>query len=314
MRLKVITALFNEYKKSIKSPDTEEKLDLILYRPFGFMIAKVSHFLNMTPTMLSLFGLFFGLVASLYFLNIQNTNALAFGGIYFILSGIFDSADGQLARISNQSTSWGLILDGICDSLVTIAIYFACAKSLITTSSYFYLIIIFSALYFHSLQCAILDFYHREYLCFGLGKKESGAYWNPSVVEGVENIKNSKNFLEKILNKLRLTWIKKQQLLTTRTENERMIMREFLLNRSNNEKQFFMKKYREHNLKLLPWWRLIGVNAHTFLIIFFMYFNRFDIYLIAFDLILFNVIIFVVGGFQKKADKRLFKEMQLNLA
>ena len=113
------------------------------------------------------------------------------------------------------------------------------------------------------------------------------------------------------MNSLRLDWIKKQQLLTTRPDNARQKMRHLILNANSEEKEKFMSSYKRHNLGLLPYWRLIGVNAHTFLIIVFMFIGRFDLYVVGFDLILLNIVIFIVGRFQKKADEAFFKEMNL---
>jgi hypothetical protein len=307
----LLTALYSEFKSSIKSPDTEEKLDLVLYRPLGFVIAKISHLLFLTPSMLSIFGLVAGFSAAYYYLHPQNTMGLVIGSLYFILSGIFDSADGQLARISNQSTKLGLILDGICDSIVMIAIYISCALPFIDSYGVVFSIVVFVALYLHSFQCAILDFYHREYLYFGYGKTQDDTYWNPSIDDGQSLIENSLTKTERMMNSLRLSWVKKQQMLTTRTDSERQAMREHILNCSPEEKEFFMQTYRNHNLGLLPFWRLIGPNAHTFVIILFMFLGRFDMFIILFDLLVFNVIIFAVGMMQKRADQAMFIELEL---
>lgn len=308
----MLTRLFKEFKSSIKSPDTEEKLDLILYRPSGFVIAKISNLFFLTPSMLSLFGLFSGFLASYYFLMPNNRQALIGASFFFILSGIFDSADGQLARISNQSSKLGLILDGICDSLVTIAIYIACALPLIKSIGPIFALLVVLALYLHSCQCAILDFYHREYLYFGYGKTEDDIYWNPGKADALANVLNSSGKKEKIMNGLRLTWINKQQFLTSRSDLFRNSMRHYLLNSTGKKREDFMKSYRRHNLWLLPFWRLVGVNAHTVLLIVFMFLGRFDIYILAFDILIFNLVILIVRVMQKRADQLLALELQVN--
>lgn len=307
----MITALFNEFKSSIKSPDTEEKLDLILYRPLGFLIAKISKFLRLTPTMLSLLGLFSGFVAAYYFSTPESTTALILASLYYILSGIFDSADGQLARIANQSTKLGLILDGICDSIVTVAIYITCALPYFKTYGPLLSVGIFIALYMHSIQCAILDFYHREYLYFGYGKIENDTYWNPSVNDGLKIVNDSETTVERMMNKMRLSWIKKQQMLSTRPDETRQAMKAYLQKATPEQKEIFTAAYKKNNLWLLPFWRLIGTNAHTFIIILFMFIGRFDLFMILFDILIFNLIIFAVGIMQKRSDQKLFLELKL---
>lgn len=301
--------LFNEFKSSIKSPDTEEKLDLILYRPTGFVVAKVSNVFFMTPSMLSILGLVSGLLASFYFMQATVHSSLVVASCLFVLSGIFDSADGQLARISNQSTKLGLILDGICDSFVTIAIYATCSLPFIQIYGLSFAVLVCLGLYFHSCQCAILDFYHREYLFFGYGKTADDTYWNPGLADGQAILKNSVSRKEKIMNSLRLDWIKKQQLLTSRSDTSRQQMRSYLLTCSSENRERFMQIYRRNNLWLLPFWRLVGVNAHTVLLIAFMFLSRFDLYIVAFDIIILNLIILAAGLMQKKADQKFFLEL-----
>ncbi|MFA6237736.1 MAG: CDP-alcohol phosphatidyltransferase family protein [Bacteriovorax sp.] len=302
--------LYKEFKNSIKSYDTEEKLDLVLYRPAGFLIAKVSSLFLLTPTMLSLLGLACGILASYYYLNSHNQSSLILGSLYFVLSGIFDSADGQLARITNQSTKLGLILDGICDSIVTIFIYAACSWKFVELYGPFFILIVCTGLYLHSCQCAILDFYHREYLYFGYGKTENDTYWNPGIEDGMLLVKNSAGIKERIMNGLRLTWIKKQQGLTSRSDSLRQAMRRTLLNATDEKREIFMKIYRQNNLWILSFWRLIGVNAHTVLAIAFIFLGRFDIYIVAFDIIVLNLIILAVGNVQRKADEKLFLALE----
>jgi hypothetical protein len=236
---------------------------------------------------------------------------LVLASLYFVLSGVLDSADGQLARISNQSTPMGLILDGICDSIVMIAVYFACALPFVATHGGGFALIVFLALYLHSFQCAILDFYHREYLYFGYGKIEDDTYWNPTTTDAISQLNNSKNKLERIMNSLRLSWVKKQQLLTTRSELERTKMRKYILGCSSTDRDKFKQIYRKNNIGLLPFWRLIGPNAHTFLIIIFMFAGRFDLFIVVFDLFIFNLVILIVGIMQRRADKNLFLELKI---
>jgi hypothetical protein len=307
----VLAALYNEFKISIKSQDTEEKIDLAFYRPLGFLIAKFANLIGLSPTTLSISGLFFGLTSSYFFYNSSLKLSFLFGCLFLILSGLFDSADGQLARIAKKSSNIGIVLDGVCDSLVTILVYFACVVPFYQIYGISILPLVCAALYCHSYQCAILDFYHREYLCFGYGEISNSAFENPSVIEGQMNILQSRNRKEKIYNVLRLGWIKKQRFLTTRTEEDRSRILNYLKKCNSLEKEIFFQEYKKSNIKILTFWRLIGVNSHTAFFLFFVYFGKFDLYLIILDLIVFNVLILVIGQFQKKTDNILFEKFKL---
>src|SRR3989449_6954585 len=68
-------------------------------------------------------SLLIGLVAGhLFAYQDRWTNFIGF--LLFIVSDIFDSADGQLARLRGTSTRFGRALDGINDNLRFVNLYF----------------------------------------------------------------------------------------------------------------------------------------------------------------------------------------------
>jgi phosphatidylglycerophosphate synthase len=303
-----LSLIIQEFKDSIKTPDTEEKLDLVFYRPLGFVIAKIANLLHIGPSALSIMGLFAGWGAAyLYWQQSDELSLFILASALFLLSGIFDSSDGQLARISGQSSKLGLILDGICDSLVTISIYAAAAAPFIGKYGWGFALFTFIAALFHSNQCAILDFYHREYAYFGYGKTENDTYWNPTVSEAKKNIANSKTWKEKIMNSLRLNWIKQQAMLSTRTDEQRLFMRSIILDLNHPLHGKLKSEYRRLNKPMLTVWRMIGTNAHTIMLITFFYFKRTDLGLFLFDYLFFNIVILIAAQIQKRRDDELFK-------
>ncbi len=81
------------------------RISFILVRP----IAK----LNITPNMLSTFGLFFGV---LLFFNAENNWAI----LLLITSLICDGVDGSLAIVTNKESKWGAAVDSIFDRLTEV--------------------------------------------------------------------------------------------------------------------------------------------------------------------------------------------------
>jgi len=305
------SSLITEFQASIKSPDTEEKLDLLIYRPLGFIIAKISHMMKLTPTMLSLAGVMSGFIAAYLYLDLYNTSSLVIASLLFVLSGVFDSADGQLARISNQSTKLGLILDGICDSLVMIAIYFSASLPFLMAYGWPFALFIAGGLWVHSCQSSLVDFYHREYMFFGYGKTEDDAYWNMTIQEAENRIDQSSSRKERLFRKAHFGWIRQQQILTTRHNDVRFKMREILLGPDETKKQLLKQAYRKHNISMLPLWRLLGPNFHTIMMITFIFLHRFDLYLLIIDFIALNLVVVIVGMIQRKRDEKMLKELGL---
>lgn len=286
-----------EYWNSIKSFDTEEKLDLFFYRPFGFLIAKACLGTPISPTALTVVGLSLGLISGFFFYDNQSTQSLIIASVLFVLAGVFDSSDGQLARMGGKSTKLGLILDGICDNFVFGSAYFASVLTVMPIWGWTIWPIAILAGFFHSVQSSMLDFYNREYLYFGAGKTK-GDYWNPSIEEA-KNERDQANGISRFLLGSRISWIWQQSVLTTRTSSQRNEWKKL----ANGPKaQEFQKLYCEYNRTILRFWRLMGANFHTILILIFVFYRRFDWYLIFCDIIALNIALVVLRYAQKRID------------
>ena len=102
----------SSYRDSLKSMDTEEHIDLAFYRPIGYAWACLAKKLGVTPNAITIASIFLGLGAGVLFyfpelwLNV-------IGMLLLVWANSFDSADGQLARMTHQYSRLGRILDGL---------------------------------------------------------------------------------------------------------------------------------------------------------------------------------------------------------
>lgn len=166
------------YKASLKSMDTEETLDLMFYRPIGFFWAKVAYKLGVTPNAITIASIFIGIGAGVcfYFSNLW-WNLLAV--FLLVLANSFDSADGQLARITHQYSRIGRILDGLSGDIWFAAIYAAiCLRENVTSeffSAHHWVIWVVAAVtgLCHATQAAMADYYRQFHLYFVKGKEGS---------------------------------------------------------------------------------------------------------------------------------------------
>src|SRR5256886_5570361 len=96
---------------SHKGRSVEEWVDLHFFRPIGIRIARALQPTGISADQVTLWSLVIGLVAGHLFAYRDHwTNFIGF--LLFIVSDIFDSADGQLARLRGTSTRFGRALDG----------------------------------------------------------------------------------------------------------------------------------------------------------------------------------------------------------
>ena len=99
-----------------KGEVVEEWIDLHFFRPLGFRLANALRPTRVSPDQVTMVSLVVGLLAG--HLMVYASPALnAAGVILFLISDVFDSADGQLARMRESSTRFGRILDGVADNL-----------------------------------------------------------------------------------------------------------------------------------------------------------------------------------------------------
>lgn len=295
-----------EFWQSVKSYDTEEKLDLYFYRPVGFLFAKLAKQLRLTPDIVTVAGVVVGITSGFYFYDNANTHSLLIGSILLILAGILDSSDGQLARMVGGGTKFGLVLDGLCDNLVFASVYIGSTLPLVPQFGTQIFVVAVFAGFCHSFQSAMLDFYNREYLFFGYSKSED--YWNPTVEEAREGRDHGASQSDRLLWRLRFSWLWQQDKLSTRSSEERQKLRAIVSNPTT--RPVLNEAYRKYNRTMLRAWRLMGPNFHTILILLFVFLRRFELYLILGDIAGLTIALFVLRAFQRKQDQAFFGELR----
>jgi hypothetical protein len=111
-----------------KASEIEEWVDAYFFRPLGSIIARGGRALGMTPTHLTAMGALAGIAGGALLYD-ERLGAFAFA--LLLLHGIFDSADGQLARTTGQVSELGRVLDGAAGYVTYGAIYLAIASSVL---------------------------------------------------------------------------------------------------------------------------------------------------------------------------------------
>lgn len=277
-----------QYALSFKSPEVEDFIDTYFYRPAGFFFAKIGQNLHLSPSVVTLFGTILGVLSAFNFYH-STFYSTVLASILFLFSGILDSADGQLARITNQASSLGRVLDGLGDNIVFASIYISCTLVTAERLGGEVWILAVMAGISHFLQSSVLDFYTESYLNFVIRK--------PSAPKASSAISERK-FIDIDIEKL---WKLPQEKFSGRT-NELSKMLYSLS--SSNRAPSFRKRYRYQNRAVLAKWRVLGANTHTAGIILSMLFQRFEFYLL-FEIVLLNAWFIYVRKIQIDCDGKL---------
>ena len=157
---------------SHKGAAIEEWVDLHFFRPIGIRIARALQPTDISADQVTLWSILIGLVAGHLFVY-RDPWVNAIGFLVFVVSDVFDSADGQLARLRGTSTRLGRTLDGVGDHLRFMNLYIHLAIRLALAGWHWNgLLLAALAGLSHSLQSMSADFVRNAYLTIGEGTGE----------------------------------------------------------------------------------------------------------------------------------------------
>ncbi len=117
------------YRVSLKAPELEERLDLLFYRPLGFLVAWPLRQSRVRPNQVSVASMLFGLAAGALFWR-ASPAAAVLAAIACLAANVLDCADGQLARLQGSSSPIGYLVDGAADYVGTTAVFLGMAHAL----------------------------------------------------------------------------------------------------------------------------------------------------------------------------------------
>ncbi len=283
----------SSYRDSLKSMDTEEHIDLAFYRPIGYAWACLAKKLGITPNVITIASIFLGLGAGVMFyfsdlwLNIV-------GMLLLIWANSFDSADGQLARMTRQYSRIGRILDGLSGDFWFAAIYIAICLRENVTSEFFmahhwviWVMAVITGLC-HAKQAAMADYYRQFHLYFLKGEEGSELESGSQLKKQLSELSWKGNFWKK----LTLSTYTNYTLQQEATAPAMQTLRRELSDRFPDGQipKSFREAFRRKSLPLMKYtnilsfnWRTIALFTSLFLQMPWLYF--------AFELTVLNILL-----------------------
>lgn len=225
-----IKELKASYKDTLKSMDTEETIDLCFYRPIGYMWAVLCAKLGIKPNAITIASIFIGVAAGVMFyfddlwLNIV-------GVLLLVWANSFDSADGQLARMTQQYSRLGRILDGLSGDFWFVAIYLAicfrenCTSVFFMEHQWVIWAIAVAAGLCHAKQAAAADYYRQFHLYFLKGKEGSELDSVEQLDKAYAAVPWNGNFWKKTTMFFYRNYTANQEVLTPRMQQLRRALR-----------------------------------------------------------------------------------------
>lgn len=273
-------------ESTYKSKATEEFLDKVFYRRLGYYVSLACQKLGITPNAVTYMSIVIGVISG-HFFYYNNSLSIIIGIILFIISDIFDSTDGQLARMTGNQTEMGRILDGIGGNLIFISIYIHVCLNLIN-QGYGYPVVILTVLSMssHGIQSALADYYKNIFLYFSEGEHKSELETSAGIRE---KINNSKRF-SKIILWLYFLYTKEQEFLAN---SYKSLFAEIKSRYNNSVPAGIRALYKEMNINMIKYYNILTINTRVIILFICLLIHMPIAYLII-ELTVFNLLLLFV--------------------
>ena len=287
------------FESTLKSLDTEEFIDIHFYRPIGYQWALLFNKLDISPNTVTIASIFIGIAAGIcFYFNDLPINVV--GMLLLVWANSYDSADGQLARMTGKTSPLGRVLDGTCGDLWFISIYAAICLRL--TPEWDIWIWILGAVtgFFHSKQAAMADYYRNIHLLFLKGESGSELSKADKLEADFAKLSWNKDFIYKLFGLFYLNYTKGQEQLTPKFQKMMETIHKVYANKIPDE---FRRKFRNKSLPLMKYTNMLSFNTRVIALFISLFINMPWLYF-AFEMTVLNsMLIYMVVTHESFCDK-----------
>jgi len=293
------------YQSTLKSADTEEFIDLRFYRPLGFRTALLAAKLHITPNMITVASIFIGAAGGiLFYYNDLWLNVI--GMLLLMTANLFDSTDGQLARMTNNKTQLGRILDGFAGNVWFVIIYFALAFRVLATGFYewpdvWIWVVAWAAGICHVQHAAIADYYRNIHLYFMDYGKGGELEHSSNIQRDLRSCVFMKEPVRKIMLWFYRNYTKQQEALTP---NFQRFIAKLKTDCPNNDlPEDLCTEFRARSKPLMKYTNILQFNTRVIALFICLFFAQPFLYFF-FDLVVLNsIMLYMISRHEKMCKK-----------
>lgn len=253
----------NEYESTLKSADTEEWTDVHFYRPAGYRWALLFRRLGVHPNVVTILSIFLFVTSSILF-AFPDLKLNIVGMVFLVWGNMYDSADGQLARLTGQKTTLGRILDGFAGTVWAISLYIGlCLRMYPQFGWWIFLLGIWAGAICHAKQCRLADYYRNIHLFFLKGKKGSELDNIRQQEEVYRSLSWKHNFVQKLFQFFYVRYVRAQE---HTTPSFQQFIREVNRRFPSTVPQQLRDDFRRGSLPLMKYTNLLTFNLRSFVL------------------------------------------------
>jgi phosphatidylglycerophosphate synthase len=288
-----------KYADTLKSADTEETLDLWFYRPVGYAWALLFRRLGIRPNPVTIASIFIGIAAGLLFGYSDLCHNIT-GMILLVIANSLDSADGQLARMTNDKTRIGRILDGMAGNIWFITIYISlCIRMRHEGLPEWIWALGSFAGACHIIQAAMADYYRNIHLYFIKGKEGSEVDRSEILKIEFKKLQFPKDFINIFMMTFYINYTKQQERLSSNLQKFLKTIRERF---GDNLPQQLRDDFRTKNISLMKYTNMLTFNTRVIALFASLLLSRPWLYFV-FELTALNIMLFYMIWKQERISK-----------
>lgn len=278
-----------DVQQTYKSNDTEEWLDRVFTRPIGYLWAKFFQRLGVHPNVVTVLSITIGITSAFFFAHgswrTEGSAGLMLnilGILLMMWANFYDSADGQLARMTGKKTQLGRILDGAASIIIFVPVYCALVwrcyqhhsmefqwlhiadteRNAVIYGLMLFGLCLFSGFVCHSGQCRLADYYRQIHLFFLKG--ESGAEFSTSIHQQqlYDAMPRRGHLIEKTFLKTYVNYTRQQEKATPAFQRLMQRLHD-LYGKAGNAPESFRNEFRKRSLPLMPLTNILTFNTRA---------------------------------------------------
>ncbi|MDR0815632.1 MAG: CDP-alcohol phosphatidyltransferase family protein [Bacteroidales bacterium] len=295
-----------KYADTLKSADTEETLDLWFYRPIGYAWALLFRRLGVRPNPVTVASIFIGITAGILF-GYSDLCYNVVGMILLVVANSLDSADGQLARMTNDKTRIGRILDGMAGNLWFITIYIALCIRMQhegLTIAIWGLGALAGAS--HIQQASMSDYYRNIHLYFLKGKEGSEVDRIELLVPEFKKLIWSKNFVRKFMMAVYINYTNGQESMTPKLQQFLKRVRECF---GDEAPQWLRDEFRAKNISLMKYTNMLTFNTRVIALFVSLLLRKPWLYF-CFEILVLNIMLIYMIVKQGRISEYFYKKLK----
>jgi phosphatidylglycerophosphate synthase len=270
---------------AFKAYEIEEWIDIYFYRRVGIVIAHGARLLHLNPNTVSVIA---GIVGGIGGALLVDDRYVWLGLTLTVLFGAIDSADGQLARMTGQTSELGRLLDGLAGYVQTGAAYVALVVRMVHGGDPLWWALSLGALggVATAIHAQMYDYHRTAYAAIVLKGKAASPDFDGTAVDRRSGLVKSYEGLQRRLSGLHAAV---ERAIAARADHG-MVPADL------------RQRYRECFYLPVRWWNLFGDNIRRYALIALAIAGHLDWYF-AFILVPLNLVLLGVWRYQRRADR-----------